>query len=385
MTQNLRSICLVASVCALLLLFAVVQPQTTLGQGHGTGPLNEFVYVADGSETIEAFQIDGNGALTTVPGSPFSAGIQPIGITTSPSGLELYAPDLQSNDVLGYAITGGVLSPASGSPFPAGTEPATAAIDPVKSLLFVANCGSSCFGAGTGSVSAYLINHSTGALTQVRGSPFAAGSSSLRITVDPSGRFVYVTNYGSANVSAFSIGKAGALTPIAGSPFATGSGPIGVAVDPSGQFLYVANNGSNDISAFSIDTDNGSLMPIGGSPFSAGSFPDIITVDAMGKYLYMTANDGLEGYSISSSGALAPLAGSPFNTGGPTTWVAIDGSNHFLYATNYSFTEPGTLVAFTLDTLTGALSPVNGSPYTLAGMFPSGLTTSPRPASGSRN
>jgi len=43
-------------------------------------------------------------------------------------------------------------------------------------------------------------------------------------------QFVYVTNFYSHNVSAYSVdATTGALTPVAGSPFATGAYPYGLA------------------------------------------------------------------------------------------------------------------------------------------------------------
>ena len=47
--------------------------------------------------------------------------------------------------------------------------------------------------------------------------------------------FVYVTNLNSGNVSGYTIDPTtGALTPISGSPFAAGQSPQSVAVDPTG-------------------------------------------------------------------------------------------------------------------------------------------------------
>src|SRR5260370_33148178 len=109
-------------------------------------------------------------------------------------------------------------------------------------MIFVANCGSACVGLGSGHVSAYSSDGTTGALTPVAGSPFETGTSPQSVTVDPTGQFVYVANTGSNNVSAYSInGTTGALTPVPGSPFPGGSAPVWVAVDPTGQFAYVAN------------------------------------------------------------------------------------------------------------------------------------------------
>jgi 6-phosphogluconolactonase len=65
----------------------------------------------------------------------------------------------------------------------------------------------------------------------VAGSPFGAGTNPIAVAVDPTGKFAYVTNVGSANVSAYAINAtSGALTPVAGSPFAAGTNPVGIAV-----------------------------------------------------------------------------------------------------------------------------------------------------------
>jgi 6-phosphogluconolactonase len=84
-------------------------------------------------------------------------------------------------------------------------------------------------------VSAYSVDDKTGALTPVPGSPFATGLYPNSVAVDPTARFVYVvanvfSNTGNI-VSGYSIDhKTGALTPVPGSPFATGTGPASVAI-----------------------------------------------------------------------------------------------------------------------------------------------------------
>ena len=62
--------------------------------------------------------------------------------------------------------------------------------NPTPKFAYVANnCASPHCSAANGNVSAYTINSSTGALRPVAGSPFAAGSQPVSITVEPSGRF----------------------------------------------------------------------------------------------------------------------------------------------------------------------------------------------------
>ena len=62
--------------------------------------------------------------------------------------------------------------------------------------------------------------------------------------------FLFTANGGSGNTSAFlANGTSGALTAVAGSPFAAGGNPTSAAVDPAGKFLYVTNLISGDVSA----------------------------------------------------------------------------------------------------------------------------------------
>jgi DNA-binding beta-propeller fold protein YncE len=93
---------------------------------------------------------------------------------------------------------------------------------------------------GGNNVSAYRLAPN-GALTPVPGSPFVAGTDPHKAYA--TAKFVYVANEVSNNISAYRIGSNGALTPIPGSPFAGGIGPHAVAVDPTGKFVYVTNKG----------------------------------------------------------------------------------------------------------------------------------------------
>jgi DNA-binding beta-propeller fold protein YncE len=70
----------------------------------------------------------------------------------------------------------------------------------------------------------------------------------------------------------------GALSEVRGSPFPTGVAPLGVAVDPTGEFVYVANKSSSNVSAYVIIPSTGALSEIAGSPFPAGVAPNDITI-----------------------------------------------------------------------------------------------------------
>ena len=61
----------------------------------------------------------------------------------------------------------------------------------------------------------------------------------------------------------------GALTSIG--TIAAGTGPFSVVVDPSGKFAYVANSGSNDVSMYTINATTGALTSLG--TIAAGTGP----------------------------------------------------------------------------------------------------------------
>src|SRR4051812_3592350 len=136
--------------------------------------------------------------------------------------------------------TTGALTGAQ-SPVATGTTPATdgpaALVAVLGKYLYSANDG--------GTVTAFSVNTSTGALSQISGSPFLAGTNPNSIVADPTGKFLYVGNSGSRDISAFSItASTGALVPIAtfvaGASSASAGQAVGLAMHPSGKFLYVA-------------------------------------------------------------------------------------------------------------------------------------------------
>ncbi len=196
-------------------------------------------------------------------------------------------------------------------------------------------------------------------------------------------KFAYVANDVSGNVSAYTINSStGALSPVLGSPFGAGTGPVSVAVDPSGKFAYVANESSANVSAYTINSTTGALSPVTGSPFAAGSFPFSVAVDPTGKFAYVanacgvtcTVSGNVSAYTIdSTTGALSPVPGSPFAAGSFPISVAVDPSGKFAYVTNQCgnvfCSVSGSVSAYTIDSTTGALSPVPGSPFA-AGTFP---------------
>lgn len=247
-------------------------------------PQGRFVWVnnvADGN--ISMFFINPGGApfLTPAPLSPLATGTTPQRVTflTLPNTkLIAYIANAGDGTISAFEVNqanGGFILPAVlGSPYGAGTTPSTVTINPVGTLAFVANIDSN-------NVSVYTIDQVTGALTVVQnpGPPvsnfFPAGTTPQAVTLNPAGSFAFVANATTANVSVYVVNQStGVLTQVVGSPFSTGGvQPQPVTIDPTGQFAFVSNLNSDSITVFSINQTTGVLTPVTGSPFATGNQP----------------------------------------------------------------------------------------------------------------
>jgi 6-phosphogluconolactonase len=244
-------------------------------EGLVADPQGRFLFVSDFTGSlVRVFNVDtSNGRLTEVTGSPFPLDASgPRGLVTDAGGKFLFVADFNSNEISVFNIgSDGTLTRVAGSPFfvVGGSSPGFLLLHLSGNFLYVSNLNSP-----TGAISAFSINATTGALTQISGSPFPTAGSSPGPSImasDPAGKFLYVSLGGTANannqVAAFTVNSStGALTSIAGSPVTVGRDPQGLAVTPDGKFLFIANFLDNTISAFSIDAASGVLTPITGSP-----------------------------------------------------------------------------------------------------------------------
>src|SRR6185436_18127484 len=112
---------------------------------------------------------------------------------------------------------------------------------------------------------------------------------------------------------------------------------------------------------YRIDAASGALLP--GATVAAGSEPMAVTVHPSGRFLYTASieSNDISAYTIdSATGALAPVPGSPFPGGDPYA-LGVDASGRFLYVTNYNLNS---VSGYAIDPLTGSLTPVPGSPFT---------------------
>jgi 6-phosphogluconolactonase (cycloisomerase 2 family) len=194
-----------------------------------------FVYATNLlNDTISTFSINpATGVLTKLDADLVTAGTQdlsiagarPISITADPTGRFVYvATACGTNWVFGINATSGLLSridaAAGGACFASPGAPDIAAIDPSGSYLYTAD-----YSAGN-VVGAFGIDSIAGTVMPLAGSPVTTGSSTMSVTVDQSGGYVYAV--GSAGVYPFKIGSGGGLSALPGGSVAAGNSPISI-------------------------------------------------------------------------------------------------------------------------------------------------------------
>jgi len=250
--------------------------------------------------SISVYQVDNTtGALTPVTQSPASnadAALQPQSVTFTPNGLFLATANVYSNSVSVFHVNDatGTLTPVTQSPATnadTGTYPFDAAFSPGGGLLAVANDGSN-------TVSMFLVNEMTGALTPVTQSPASnadTGTTPWSVAFSPDGGLLAVANSASSAVSIFQVNDAtGALTPVTQSPASnadTGDSQ-GVAFGAGGALLATADTSSDSVSLFQVNDATGALTPDPQSPASnadTGAFPYSLAFSPSGG-LIATAN-----------------------------------------------------------------------------------------------
>jgi len=309
-----------------------------------------FVYVPVGTKT-EIYSLNPNdGTLSMIPGSPFSvsAGF------ADPAGKFMYTGSFAPapNNVTGYSIdsTTGLLTPTPTPQASANLDPGYMDFTPAGEYVFMENYGSL-------DVSAFSIDRSTGNLSKI--SDFATSCACVnlaQVRATPDGKYFYVTgNNGINPITEFSINSSTGNLTLIGNVAAIG-GMDAVLVDPTSSYLYAVSNGGT-IAGYSINSATGVLTALPGSPF-AGVVGNLRgAMHPSGKYLY-TVNIGgaqLAKHDIASNGTLSAASTITFGTN--LQYITIDPSGR------YGFVNDGASAHYYVV----AIDQTNGTPSLLAG------------------
>lgn len=306
-----------------------IYPQNTYNT-PGTYPVaatidatGSYLYVASTFQPGFSSALPGPGNLTVFPintsdgtlGTPatVNTGNAPIGVASSnyPTGSTthfIYVADRETTTSAGggtspigyiqtFAQTQGsttltrVLEPATpGQPIPlgirSGVQPSGIAVDPTSRFIYVTDDLSNQVGG-------YLVTTNGLPQAMING-PFATGQYPSNLTIDPRAKYLYVTNFNAASVTAYSIDQA--TGNLSGS---VGSGAVGVKTNPScvtidpalGIYLYTSNSGDQTISGLQLSPNNGTLKDIQNTPYPTSALPSCLVAVANGQHATQVVNN----------------------------------------------------------------------------------------------
>jgi 6-phosphogluconolactonase len=309
--------------------------------------------------------------------------------------------------------------PATGKLTPIGlvgetTSPSFLAIHPNHKFLYAVNEISNYEGKRAGSVSSFAMDTKTGQL-KLLNTVTSRGDGPCHLALDPSGKWLYVANYGGGSAAEYpvhddgSLGEASAFVQHAGSsankqrqsgphahetvispdgksvyvpdlgldeilsykvggltpndpPFtkiAPGSGPRHLAFTPNGKFAYVMTEMTASVIAFKYAGGKfDELQTLPTVEMAAGISGAEIAVHPNGKFVYSSTRGAnlIDVFAIDASkGTLTPVERTP--SGGKTPRnFAIDPTGAFLFSAHQ---DSDNVVVFRIDAKTGKLTPTN--------------------------
>ncbi|HXP09089.1 MAG TPA: beta-propeller fold lactonase family protein, partial [Acidobacteriaceae bacterium] len=258
-----------------------------------------------------------------------------------------------------------------------GIAPTQLAINKAGTYLYVVETyqpGHSANNPGPGALVVYPVNDngqlgaSSSLCTPVANGKngfFPVGNNPAAVNVVASGTYVYAINQNDATISGFQVGSGGGLAAIG--TFPIGVAPNAAASDPTSRWLYVTDGAANQMIGFQIQL-NGTLIPLQ-TPFKTDNLPVSVQVDPRGIYVYVAnynAND-VSAYQIDrTTGNATQIAGATTYAvdAGPTCILIDPAEARFVYTSN---SLGNTVSGFTLNPSTGALTPVQNTPFKASG------------------
>ena len=222
-----------------------------------------------------------------------------------------------------------------------------------------------------GSVAAYQINQDTGMLSFIN-IQSTEGRGPAHVSIDPQGRFAYISNYGEGNLSSYPIKEDGSLGESVSVIQHEGSSvnerrqgePHVHSITPSadGKYIYASDLGMDKIMIYVVDQETGELSP-GESPYveiEPGSGPRHFTFHPQEDFAYSV--DELSSTVTvlsfdSSTGALhqverVDMLPEDYDEASYSADIHISPDGNFLYATNRGHDS---LAIYRIDRSTGQL------------------------------
>ena len=257
-------------------------------------------------------------------------------------------------------------------------SPLFLAVHPSGRFLFATNEINEFNGEKSGSVSAFSIDRNTGKLTLLN-RVASQGAAPAHLSLDKTGKYLLVANYGGGSVAAFPIqsdgrlGKASSFVQHAGSSVnperQAAPHPHEIVVTDDNRFVLVPDLGLDEVLIYRFDAAKGSLTP-NDPPFAKtdpGAGPRHLALHPNGRFVYVL-NEMKSTVSTFSSdphaGSLHPIGSlttlpQDFSGQNSTAEILTDAKGRFLYLSNRGHDS---VAVFAIDSRAGTLSPIQDIP-----------------------
>jgi len=229
-------------------------------------------------------------------------------------------------------------------------------------------------------VGAYAIDPSTAGLTFINDVP-SGGIGVAHVSVDRSGAYVLVANYGSGHVAVMPVKADGGLAP-APQPILAGANAHQIITDAANKFAFVPCLGDDKVAQYVFDAATGDL--------TASSVPQLDTANGAGPRHLAFAPDGAHAYLINelnstltalaydpTTGQLSELQTVTTRAAGATgtnsgAEVAVHPNGRFVYGSNRG---DNNIAVFSVDATTGRVTAIDHT--STQGMTPRNFTLDP--------
>jgi len=356
-------------------------------------PLGRFAYVCSFlTPRISAFTIDAvTGAVAEIPGSPFALppGTFASSAVVRPGGGALIVADGVGNELYVFEIdqvTGGIAG-VPGSPFATGQFPQALHVsDDDAQLHVVCNDDNEVALHGIHATT-HELSPEGSVRTQEEPVAIAVANGTAPVTYRPTRLYATTVSLGGTpgEILVFTVNPTtGALTQIPGSPFPGGGAPAQSVKDRRRDLLYVVTHdnflgGGGDVYRYDLNPLDGSLLWAGLGVLSTGADIGTLVLEPAGRFAYLCHAANVRELEVDPlSGFLDPVGSVAITLA--TKTAALDPSHRFLYVGsngNSAVAVPPELNGFRMDPVLGTLSFLAGSPYPHGALAPVRLVPHP--------
>jgi 6-phosphogluconolactonase len=320
--------------------------------------------VADAGSLADATALDAPAAPDAAPPDLGAPDASPFDAEPADAGAErLYAyVGSGSGEISVFALdpSSGALDPRG--QIPGGANPSFLAFSADRRFLYAVNEG-----GGGGQVAAFAIDPDTGGLSFLNRVP-SEGSGPTHLTIDGSGRFVLVANYGDGTVAVLPIQADGRLGAAVDTE-APGQNAHQVVTDPANAFLLVPCLGSNWVAQLELDPATGQLTPnaVPTVDSAPGAGPRHLAFHPGGRWVYAIneRDSTITRYDFDpATGRLSPdqsVSTLPVGFSGNNTGaeIAVHPSGALVFSSNRGHDS---IAIFRVDAADGRLTPAGHAP-----------------------